>query len=134
MKVNFHEIGSIDEGLIKFVVIRTKYKDKWVYSRHKERDTWEMQGGHIEAGESIIEAAKRELYEESGALDFEIEPVYDYSVVTDERTTYGRAFRSTVFEMGGLPDREMEEVRLFDCTPDNLTYPYILTELIRLLG
>ena len=43
--------------------------------RHRERDTWEMQGGHIEANETPLEAARRELYEESGALEFIMQPL-----------------------------------------------------------
>ena len=43
-------------------------------SRHKNRSTWETQGGHIEGGESLIEAAGRELYEESGAVKYLLSP------------------------------------------------------------
>lgn len=46
MKVSFHEIGSINEHMLGFVVIQAKYKDKLILVRHKERDTWEMPGGH----------------------------------------------------------------------------------------
>jgi len=31
-----------------------------------KRNTWESVGGHIETGESPLEAEKRELYEETG--------------------------------------------------------------------
>ena len=134
MKVSFHEIGSIDENLLGFVVIRANYQDKWVFVRHKERETWEMPGGHIEDGESIIEAARRELYEESGAVEFEIEAVCDYSVTKDEGTTYGRVFSSKIIELGKLPEMEIGEVGLFDDMPAKLTYPYILNELFRVLG
>ena len=41
-------------------------------------ETWETQGGHIEAGEQPLDAAKRELFEESGAVDFDIQPLCDY--------------------------------------------------------
>ena len=34
---------------------------KWVFCKHKERDTFEVHGGHREFGEDIIETAKREL-------------------------------------------------------------------------
>jgi 8-oxo-dGTP diphosphatase len=134
MKVSFHEIGSIDESLLGFVVIRANYKDKWLFVRHKERETWEMPGGHIEDGESINEAARRELYEETGAVEFEMEAVCDYSVTKEEGTTYGRAFNSNIIELGKLPEMEIGEIRLFDDIPEKLTYPYILNELFRALG
>ena len=35
-----------------------------------ERDEWLLPKGHIEDGESVISAAKREVYEETGYSDF----------------------------------------------------------------
>ena len=136
MKVSFHEIGSIDEEELSFVVIPARYKDKWIFVRHRERKTWEMPGGHIEGGESIAEAARRELFEESGAVEFEIEPVCDYSVTREEEgiTTYGRLFISNVAKLGSLPEMEIGEIGLFDDIPENLTYPYIQNLLYRVLG
>ena len=61
-----------------FVVICSFYKGKWILSKHKQRTTWETQGGHIEAGETPLEAAKRELFEESGVFDADVIPVCDY--------------------------------------------------------
>ena len=39
------------------------------------KNGWDISKGHIEDGETPLEAAKRELYEESGASDFKIEPL-----------------------------------------------------------
>ena len=62
----------------KYVVVCSSYQGKWILSKHKERDTWETQGGHIEDGETPFECAKRELFEESGIKDADIYPVCDY--------------------------------------------------------
>jgi 8-oxo-dGTP diphosphatase len=56
------------------------YKGKWVFCKHKKRDVWENPGGHIDEEETPLEAAKRELYEETGAINFDIEPLCDYYV------------------------------------------------------
>ena len=64
-KVNFYD--SIDDSMLKFAVIIAKHNGKWVFCKHRERSTWEVPGGHREQGEDILETAKRELYEETGA-------------------------------------------------------------------
>ena len=71
-----YELGTLKH--YKYVVVLSEYNEKILLSRHKERKTWETQGGHIENGETPLEAAERELFEESGAVDFEIIPFYDY--------------------------------------------------------
>lgn len=72
-----YDLNSLKE--YKYVVILSEYNGNIVLSRHKQRTTWETQGGHIEQGETPLDAAKRELYEESGAVDFDIEPLCDYA-------------------------------------------------------
>lgn len=44
MKVKFYE--NIDDSLLKFAVIVSKSGGKWVFCKHKERDTYEIPGGH----------------------------------------------------------------------------------------
>ena len=65
LEVKFYD--SVDDFLLKFAVIVSQSNGKWVFCKHKERDTYEVPGGHREAGESILETAKRELQEETGA-------------------------------------------------------------------
>ena len=72
MEVKFYD--SITDELLKFAVIISKSNGKWVFCKHKERDTFEVPGGHREENESIDETARRELYEETGATQFVITP------------------------------------------------------------
>lgn len=69
--VTFHDPSKITDNLLKFAVIAARYNGKWIFCRHKQRDTWEIPGGHREPGENIAETAKRELHEETGAVEFE---------------------------------------------------------------
>ena len=59
-KVEFPE--SVKDETLKYAVIAARYKDKWVFVKHRERDTLEVPGGHREAGENIAQTAARELF------------------------------------------------------------------------
>lgn len=73
MQVNFYE--QVDDKRLRFAVIVARHRGQWVFCKHRERDTYELPGGHREPGESILEAARRELQEETGAAAFSIHPV-----------------------------------------------------------
>ncbi|GAA0086375.1 NUDIX domain-containing protein [Clostridium sp. CTA-7] len=125
IKVNFYDLNTIDDSKLKFAVIVTKYKGKLVYVRHKDRQTWEMPGGHREENESITNAASRELVEETGAKSFSITPICTYSVETNKDESFGSLNYAEVYEFGELPNYEIVEIKLFDKIPENLTYPLI---------
>lgn len=118
----------------KYTVICSNYQGKWILSRHKKRDTWETQGGHIEAGETPLEAAKRELFEESGIQDAEVYPVCDYWGFNPFSCSNGMVFLAVVHSIGKLPESEMKEIGIFDELPTNLTYPQTSPVLYREAG
>ena len=81
---------------------------------------YHIPGGHREDGEDIEATAKRELWEETGAKDFDIYPVCIYSF-----TDYGMLYFAEIRSFGELPPLEIEKIKLFDDMPENLTYPTI---------
>lgn len=129
METRVYKSGEVDDRQLAFAVIHAAYKGSWILVRQKGRNTWEIPGGHREADEDINATASRELYEETGVVDREIEPVCDYSVTKNGRTTFGRLFFCRVEEMGELPESEIEEVKLVRSIPENLTYPDIQPKL-----
>ena len=129
MQLNFYEIGTINDEERKFAVISAMYQDQWVFVRHKERMTWEIPGGHRELGEEIVNTAKRELFEETGAIRSKIIPICDYSMDASSGKRYGRLFFANIFELGQLPESEMKEVQFFEGLPENLTYTKIQPHL-----
>ncbi|MBQ4513041.1 MAG: NUDIX domain-containing protein [Anaerolineaceae bacterium] len=123
--VRTYPFGSLES--YDYVVMLSRYDGKYLLSRHKGRTTWELQGGHIEHGESPDKAAKRELYEESGADSFDIRPLCDYCGEEPGRNNFGRGkvYTVEIKHISNLPESEMAEIRLFDTVPDELTYPEI---------
>lgn len=134
IEVKFYD--SVDDGLLKFAVIISKSNDKWVFCKHQKRTTYEVPGGHRENGESILSAAKRELHEETGALDFSIVPVCVYSVTGKNRVnntgdeTFGMLYYAEIESFDTELHSEMECVELFDELPTEWTYPLIQPLLI----
>lgn len=126
MEVKIHNIGTVKDEDLKFAVIWSFYEEKLLLVKHKERDTWEIPGGKREPFESIEETAKRELFEETGAIDFKIKEVCYYSVKREnEEISFGSLFYCRVKELGPLPDTEIGEVKAFNELPSRLTYPEI---------
>lgn len=117
----------------KYVVVFSRCQGKLLLSRHRQRTTWETQGGHVEKGESTLEAARRELWEESGATGFSLTPLFGYWAADDESDpgANGAVFLAEISQLGPLPESEMAETRLFDGLPANLTYPDIAADLWR---
>ena len=111
----------------QFVVILSRHNGQYLLSRNRSRSSWEMQGGHIEPGETPEAAARRELFEESGALAFEMNPLCDYQGAEPGIDNYGSGmvFTAEIQELGPLPESEVAETRHFDSFPDELTYPMI---------
>jgi adenylate kinase family enzyme/ADP-ribose pyrophosphatase YjhB (NUDIX family) len=121
------QLGKLEK--YRFTVIFARHNGKWIYARHKNRDVYETAGGHIEPGETPLECAKRELYEETGAEKFEIYPAFDYAVHTETGFSYGQVFYADVEKFGKMPDFEMAQVREFDTIPDKMRFPQILPVL-----
>jgi len=138
VEVKFYD--SIDDSLLKFAVIITKTEGKWVFCKHRERDTYEVPGGHRENGETILETAKRELREETGAIDFVIQPICVYSVKGKTRAnenideeTFGMLYYADVFSFEELHS-EIEKIVITDTLVENWTYPMICPRLLEEAG
>lgn len=114
---------------LEYVVIAAKKDGRWIFVRHKSRRTYEIPGGHIEQGEGAVDAAKRELYEETGATEFTLSLVSVYTVVKQQKISGGYLFFAEINEMSNLPEYEIAERVMLGTIPKNLTYPNIQTAL-----
>ena len=132
-KVQFYD--QAEDHKLRFAVIVTKTDGHWVFCKHKERNTLEVPGGHREPGEDILATAKRELHEETGAVDFSIEPVCVYSVTApwnyDGRETFGMLFFADVKAFEKELHSEIERIVIQDDLPAAWTYPDIQPYLMQ---
>ena len=132
MEVKFYD--KVNDDLLKFAVIISSHNGKLVFCKHRQRETLEIPGGHREAGETIAETARRELYEETGAADFRLEPICVYSVTAEDnfdgQETFGMLFRADIFSFESELHSEIESICLLDGLPEKWTYPLIQPKLI----
>jgi 8-oxo-dGTP diphosphatase len=131
MKCEAYELNHLKN--YKYVVIIAKYQGNWIFCKHKKRNTWETAGGHIESGETPLDAAKRELFEETGAVSFDIKPIFDYWAEDETSEANGMVFYAEIKELNDLPESEMGKVKCFEALPANLTYKDITLKLFQYL-
>ena len=75
------------------------------------------------ASPALEQAARRELWEESGAAEYDLVPLCDYWAGDEHGWATGQVFVADVWRFEALPESEMVEIRFFDTLPENLTYP-----------
>ena len=135
VEVSFYD--QVDDELLKFAVIIAKTDYKWVFCKHRERNTFEVPGGHREINEAIIDTAKRELREETGAIEFDLQPICVYCVKgntrsdeTLENETFGMLYYADIKSFEEELHSEIEKIIITDKLIDNWTYPFIQPKLI----
>lgn len=133
-EVKFYD--SVEDERLEFAVIIARTDGKWVFCKHRERETYEVPGGHREPGEDILTAARRELREETGAVDFTIQPVCVYSVrgrtrvnENKDEETFGMLFVADIHSFEELHS-EIERILITEKLVDNWTYPTIQPKLL----
>jgi 8-oxo-dGTP diphosphatase len=116
--IQWHELTEIDHELVKFVVLVTHYNNQWIIIKNSKRGGWEIPGGNREPGEPLLTAAGRELFEETGAIKFDLEPfgIYQWN------GNYGMVFFANIERMAELPDYEIEEIKAVDRLPEGLNF------------
>ncbi len=131
---NIRYYNNLKTKNISIVLVLARYKDKWVFCRHKERSTYEIVGGHIEKNETMVEAARRELFEESGAICDEFKLLGYLANYNMSPIQYSALFYANINKLESLPNYEMAEIKLFEKFPNNTTYPDVYERILKIIG
>lgn len=118
MEITSFGLTEVMDDDIQYVVMIAEYKEKLVIIKNKNKVLWELPGGKREEGEQLLQAASRELYEETGAVRFELIPYGIYLM----NGSYGMNFYANILELGPLPDYEIEDIRFCAMLPDQMGY------------
>lgn len=117
---------SVPDCDVSFVVMLVRENGRLLVCHHQGRGEWELPGGRRERGETPFEAAARELWEETGALEFELAFLGWYGVRGPEGQTFGAAYSGVVSSRGDLPPYEIASVCPVDQVPEGgCAYPEI---------
>jgi len=122
-----------DHGLT-YVIIGARYRGEWIFVYHNARLGYGLPAGHIEKGEDPDDTAKRELAEETGAIEFTISCIATYTVTSGKMTGSGRLYYADISVIGEIIDREeIGEVIFSNSVPEGNIFPEIQVELFNRL-
>lgn len=128
--MNVRVYAHAEDALLECAVILARCHGDLVLCRHRDRATWEFPGGHREPGETIVEAAARELQEETGAQEFELHEICPYSVEEGGVDHFYMLFYAEIHDFNPELHHEIREIRRTRTLPDKWTYPEIQQVLL----
>ncbi|NEU60446.1 NUDIX domain-containing protein [Paenibacillus sp. ALJ109b] len=109
------------EQEIQYVIMVTQFQEKYVIIHNLKRQGWEFPGGNREPDESVLRAAERELFEETGALRFMLEPFGIYQM----NGTFGMVYYANITKFRALslePNSEIGAMKMVDTLPEGMNF------------
>lgn len=110
----------------RHVLVICKFNDKWVLTKHSIRGL-EFPGGKVEPGESLRQAAKREVYEETGAVIRNPEWFAEY-VVFSEKPFCKTVFLAEVEHLEKIEKMETEGIVLMEKLHPDGSFSFLMKD------
>lgn len=124
-----------------FVVIVTRWKGNWVFTKRKDAEHFGLPGGRVRLNESPLISARRILYEQTGITAGKLYPICNYSLAVAQtfnarlprKEFYGRLYYVEALCKTALPDFEIECTREDGWVPEDngWAYPVLQKPLFR---
>lgn len=126
---------KMEEGILNIRVGAIIMKeDKFLMVENDRFDHMYSVGGRIKFGETAEEAVVREVYEETGAVDFDMKPICVYSVIAEDNfdgeESFGMLYYADIKSFEKELHSEIERIMITDELPAAWTYPEIQPKLI----
>ncbi len=110
----------------KHVLVICKFDGQWILTKHRKRGL-EFPGGKTEPGESLQQAAIREVYEETGAVVAELEWFAEYRVHTEEPFCK-TVFLGKVLRIESIELMETEGIVFIDELKPDSQYSFLMKD------
>lgn len=110
----------------RHVLVIAKFNGKWLLTEHRERGL-EFPGGKAEAGETLMEAAKREVYEETGGVIENLEWFAEY-LVQSKPPFSKTVFTGTVAAIDGIELMETNGAVLVESLDMDSAFSFLMKD------